>query len=84
MVTARVGTKSQYACTAEDSTGAWLDGGRNHTLTLPSGIPVRNSWAVTAYDPQTRSLLRTDPPTSELRHIHPAVREAVEAARTGT
>ncbi|MGA5325382.1 DUF1214 domain-containing protein [Streptomyces griseoincarnatus] len=62
MVTARVGTGSQYAYTAEDSTGVWLDGGRNYTLTLPSGIPVRNFWAVTAYDPQTRSLLRTDHP----------------------
>ncbi|MGW5206767.1 DUF1214 domain-containing protein [Streptomyces griseoincarnatus] len=84
MVTAPVGTGSQYAYTAEDSTGAWPDGGRNCTLTLPSGIPVKNFWAVTAYDPQTRSLLRTDPPTSELRHIRPTVREAVEAARTGT
>ncbi len=62
MVTAPVGTGSQYAYTAEDSTGAWPDGGRNCTLTLPSGIPVKDFWAVTAYDPQTRSLLRTDPP----------------------
>lgn len=46
MAAAAVGAGSQYAYTAEDSTGAWLDGARNYTLTLPNGIPAKNFWAV--------------------------------------
>ncbi|MFJ3335022.1 DUF1254 domain-containing protein [Streptomyces sp. NPDC086766] len=60
MATAVVGAGSQYAYTAEDSTGAWLDGEKSYTLTLPEDIPAKNFWAVDVYDPQTRSLLRTD------------------------
>lgn len=61
-VTAEVGVGSQYAYTAEDSTGAWLDGGKSYALTLPKGIPAKNFWAIDVYDTQTRSLLRTDNP----------------------
>ena len=62
MAAAGVGVGSQYAYTAEDATGAWLDGSRNYTLTLPAGIPAKNFWAIDIYDPQTRSLLRTATP----------------------
>ncbi|MFI2913788.1 DUF1254 domain-containing protein [Streptomyces sp. PDY-4] len=74
MVKAPVGTGSQYAYTAEDSTGEWLDGGRHYKLTLPSGVPAKNFWAVNAYDPQTRSLLRTD-------HPYPSVNSQSEGVR---
>ncbi|MCM2515567.1 hypothetical protein NC658_20240 [Streptomyces griseoincarnatus] len=84
MVTARVGTGSQYAYTAEASTGVWLDGGRNYTLTLLSGIPVRTSGPSPPTTPRPGRCCARTTPTSELRHIHPTVREAVEAARTGT
>jgi hypothetical protein len=77
MVTAAVGAGSQYAYTAEDSTGEWLDGGRSYTLTLPSGIPAKNFWAVNVYDPQTRSLLRTD-------HPYPSVNSLSEGVRAGS
>lgn len=76
MAAASVGAGSQYAYTAEDSTGAWLDGARNYTLTLPHGIPAKNFWAVNVYDPQTRSLLRTD-------HPYPSVNNLSEAVRSG-
>ncbi|MFJ9714447.1 DUF1254 domain-containing protein [Streptomyces sp. NPDC101213] len=75
MAVAAVGAGSQYAYTAEDSTGAWLDGGRAYTLRLPRGIPAKDFWAVNVYDPQTRSLLRTD-------HPYPSVNSLSEAVRT--
>ncbi|WP_007023658.1 DUF1254 domain-containing protein [Saccharomonospora iraqiensis] len=59
---AAVGVGSQYAYTAEDATGAWLDGGRSYTLTLPKDIPAENFWGVDVYDTTTRSLLRTGDP----------------------
>ncbi|MFF9628969.1 DUF1254 domain-containing protein [Streptomyces fradiae] len=74
MAAAPVGAGSQYAYTAEDSTGAWLDGARHYTLTLPRGIPAKNFWAVNVYDPQTRSLLRTDDPYPSVNSLSGAVR----------
>ncbi|MGW6547766.1 DUF1254 domain-containing protein [Streptomyces massasporeus] len=74
MAAAAVGVGSQYAYTAEDSTGAWLDGGRAYTLRLPSGIPAKDFWAVNVYDPQTRSLLRTDMPYPSVNSLSGAVR----------
>jgi hypothetical protein len=62
VTTAAVGVGSQYAYTAEDSTGAWLEGGKSYTLTLPKAIPAKNFWSLVAYDTQTRSLLHTDDP----------------------
>ena len=62
MTQARVGVGSQYASTARDANGAWLDGGREYTLTLPAGIPAKTFWAIDIYDTQTRSLLQTDNP----------------------
>ncbi|GAA1858446.1 DUF1254 domain-containing protein [Actinomadura bangladeshensis] len=74
MAKAAVGAGSQYAYTAEDSTGAWLDGEKSYTLTLPKGIPAKNFWAVDVYDPQTRSLLRTDDPYPSVNSLSDAVR----------
>ena len=62
MTHAAVGVGSQYALTARDANGDWLDGGRDYTLTLPAGIPAKNFWAIDIYDTQTRSLLQTDNP----------------------
>jgi hypothetical protein len=74
MATAAVGAGSQYAYTAEDSAGAWLDGGKSYTLTLPKDIPAKDFWAVDVYDPQTRSLLRTDDPYPSVNSLSDAVR----------
>lgn len=73
MSTAAVGAGSQYAYTAEDSTGAWLDGGRSYTLTLPKDIPAKNFWAIDVYDSQTRSLLRTGDPYPSVNSLSDAV-----------
>jgi len=48
-----VGTGSQYAFTARDASGAWLDGGRDYTFTLPAGIPPRPSGPSTSTTPDT-------------------------------
>ncbi len=55
-----VGVGSQYAYIVRDADGAYLDGGRSYRLHLPPGIPAGEFWSVTVYDPQTRTMLRTD------------------------
>ena len=55
-----VGIGSQYAYSEHDAEGNYLDGAKTYRLHLPPDIPARNFWAVTVYDPQTRSMLQTD------------------------
>jgi len=60
-----VGTGSQYAFTARDASGAWLDGGRDYTFTLPAGIPPRPSWPSTSTTPRHARCCR---PTTRPQH----------------
>jgi hypothetical protein len=55
-----VGIGSQYAVTARDAAGRYLDGGKAYRLHLPPNIPAKDFWSVLVYDPQTRSMLQTD------------------------
>ena len=66
MATPKVGTGSVYEIGAHDSTGAYLDGGKNYTVTLPGPIPINNFWSFMVYDGQTRSILETDQKTGGL------------------
>ena len=50
MTHAAVGVGSQYAYTAEDANGAWLEGAKDSTPTLPAPIPVKAFWAIDIYD----------------------------------
>jgi len=43
---------------AHDASGAFLDGGKNYRLHLPSEIPVRLFWSVVVYDAMSRSELQ--------------------------
>ncbi len=69
MVIEMPGIGSQYAYTAEDSDGLWLEGGKNYTLHLPKDIPAKTFWSVVVYDTQTRSELQTDNPFPSLNSL---------------
>ncbi len=54
-----LGQGSDYAALILHPKGNALDGSKTYRLTFPPDIPVANSWSVTIYDSQTRSVLRT-------------------------
>jgi hypothetical protein len=52
------GSASFYLDLAETPDGEWLDGGKNYKLVMPPNVPVRDFWAITAYDLETASYIR--------------------------
>jgi hypothetical protein len=59
MAIKKVGVGSQYGVIFLDAHGAYLDGSKTYSLTLPKGIPAKDFWSIVLYDPQTRSILQT-------------------------
>jgi hypothetical protein len=59
MAAPRLGKGSDYAIAYVDSRRQPFDGAKTYKLELPANPPVANFWAVTVYDPQTRSMLKT-------------------------
>jgi hypothetical protein len=51
------GTGTAYLTAFRDSQGHYLDGRSNYRLRVGANPPVKNFWAVTAYDPATRCML---------------------------
>ena len=51
------GAGTAYLTTFRDSKDRFLDGGKNYKLRVPANPPVKRFWAISAYDPTTRSLL---------------------------
>jgi hypothetical protein len=51
------GAGTAYLTTFRDSKGRYLDGGKNYRLRVAANPPVKRFWAISAYDPTTRSLL---------------------------
>jgi len=51
------GAGTAYLTSVRDSEGRYLDGGKNYSLKVPANPPVKRFWAISAYDPTTRSLL---------------------------
>ena len=53
------GLGSQYAYTASDADGNYLDGSSTYKLTIPANAPAKDFWSFVVYDPQTRSMLQS-------------------------
>ena len=60
MATTIPGAGSDYAMGMVDSNKQPLDGAKTYKLHLPPNIPVKDFWALTMYDTQTRCQLQTD------------------------
>jgi hypothetical protein len=52
-------TASDHLGAYRDADGNCLDGANTYRLRVPPGVPVKDFWSLVAYDPATRSLLRT-------------------------
>lgn len=63
------GGGSLYWFDARDADGAYLDGGRAYTLTVPLPAPAALFWSVTVYDAITRSQIRTERNAAALRSL---------------
>jgi hypothetical protein len=57
LISTTPGAGTAYLTTFRDSKGQYLDGGANYRLRVAANPPVKNFWAITAYDPTTRCLL---------------------------
>ena len=55
------GPGSFYLDVAQDKDNKWLDGGKNYRITVPADVPVKNFWALTAYDLKTAAFIREMP-----------------------
>jgi hypothetical protein len=57
LISTTPGSGTAYLTACRDSQGRYLDGRHRYRLHVGANPPVKNFWAVTAYDPATRSLL---------------------------
>ena len=57
LISTTPGAGTAYLCAFRDNNGLFLDGGKNYLLHVSPDVPAKNFWAITAYDPTTRSLL---------------------------
>ncbi len=55
------GTGSRYQTTYKDKNGKPLDGNKTYKLNMLPNVPVALFWAVTVYDPWTRSEIQSQP-----------------------
>lgn len=62
MATTIPGKGSDYGMAFLDSQKQILDGAKNYKITIPANVPAADFWALTVYDPQTRSQLQTSQP----------------------
>jgi len=57
LISTTPGAGTAYLATFRDNKGSYLDGKKNYKLHVLPNPPAKSFWAVTAYDPTTRSLL---------------------------
>lgn len=59
LISTTPGAGTAYLTTFRDSANRYLDGGKDYVLRVSANPPVERFWAISAYDPTTRSLLDT-------------------------
>jgi hypothetical protein len=57
LISTTPGAGTAYLTSFRDSEDRFLNGAKTYRLRVDANPPVKNFWAVTAYDPATRSLL---------------------------
>lgn len=57
MTTKTPGMGQQYMGIEKDKAGNWLQGGNRYTLHVPPNAPVKQFWAMTLYDTETRRFI---------------------------
>jgi hypothetical protein len=63
------GAGSLYWLNTHDATGAFLDGSKSYTLSVPQPVPNKLFWSITVYDAETRSEILTDQNKAALRSM---------------
>ena len=66
------GKGSRYQTTYKDADGNYLDGTKTYKISMPPEVPVALFWAVTVYDPWTRSEIQSQPYPSISSQSDPA------------
>jgi hypothetical protein len=82
MAAAKPGSGSAYAATFRDSTGAFLDGSKTYSITLPGPIPAKEFWSFVVYDNQTRSILETDQKLAGVDSTNTVLKIAADGSAT--
>ena len=59
MTTKTPGQGQAYLGIEKDKNGQWLQGGHDYTLRIPPNPPVKQFWAITLYDVETRCFIDT-------------------------
>ncbi|AMN40589.1 DUF1254 domain-containing protein [Rhodoplanes sp. Z2-YC6860] len=80
LMTTAPGAGMQFAVAAMDANGDWLDGGKLYRLQLPANVPAKESWSITLYDPQTRSLLQTEALQPSLSSLNEKLKPAADGS----
>jgi hypothetical protein len=62
MALTRAGAGSDYGIAYVDTKKQPFDGSKTYRLRLPPNPPAKDFWALTVYDPQTRSMLQSGQP----------------------
>jgi hypothetical protein len=60
------GFGQKYAGVYKDADDDWLKGENNYRLRVPANVPVKDFWALTVYDIQTRALIEAPQHVAEI------------------
>jgi hypothetical protein len=74
MITKAPGVGSSYLSVYRDKTGAPLDGGHTYRLRVPPNAPMKQFWALTVYDIDTRALIQNGETRAEVGSLTPALK----------